>query len=118
ILALLTHGFHDIVVAISAREKALIALARGRASRIARAGGAILRIYLERRPLGTIGAAGAIRVGAHDLLVVNVDNLTSLDLTAFLAHHRATKAAMTIAIHTEPFPIPFGQVSIRRGRVI
>jgi len=118
ILALLSHGFHDISIAISAREKALIALARGRMAHIARAGGATLRVYLERRPLGTIGAARAIGARADNLLVVNVDNLTPLDLTAFLAHHCATKAAMTIAIHTEPFPIPFGQVSTRRGRII
>jgi mannose-1-phosphate guanylyltransferase/phosphomannomutase len=118
ILALLSHGFHDIIVAISAREKSLIALAGGRAARLARAGGATLRVYLERRPLGTIGAARAIRAGAQNLLVVNVDNLTALDLTAFLAHHCTSKAAMTIATHTEPFPIPFGQVSVRRGRVM
>jgi NDP-mannose synthase len=117
ILALLSHGFQEIVVAIGAQEKALIALARGRAARVARAGGAGLRVYIEKRPLGTIGAARTIRASGEDLLVVNVDNLTSLDLTAFLAHHQATKAAMTIATHTEPFPVPFGQVSIRQGRV-
>ncbi len=118
IMALLAHGFHQIVVAISAQEKALIALARGRAARVARAGGATLKVYLERRPLGTIGAAKAIRAGAEHLLIVNVDNLTALDLTAFLSHHRATRAAMTIATHVEPFPIPFGQVSIQKGGVI
>jgi len=106
------------VVAISAQERALIALVRGRAARVARAGGATLKIYLEKRPLGTIGAAKAIRVGAEHLLIVNVDNLTSLDLTALLAHHRTTRAGMTIATHKEPFPIPFGQVSIQEGRVV
>jgi len=118
ILALLSHGFHDIVVAVSARERAVITFARGRAARVAHAGGASLRVFLEKQPLGTIGAAKAIRASADSLLVVNVDNLTSLDLTALLAHHQATKAAMTIATHTEPFPVPFGQVSIRKGRVI
>jgi NDP-mannose synthase len=118
ILALLAHGFHDIVVAISAQEKALITLARGRAARLARAGGATLRVHLERLPLGTIGVARTIRAGPEPLLVVNVDNLTSLDLAALLAHHQATRAAMTIATHTESFPIPFGQVSIQKGRVV
>lgn len=118
VLALLSHGFHDIVVAVGVQEDALIAFARGRAARVARAGGARLRVYLEKRPLGTIGAAKAIRSSVENLLVVNVDNLTSLDLTALLAHHRATKAAMTIATHTEPFAVPFGQVSIKKGRVV
>jgi hypothetical protein len=118
ILTLLSHGYHNIVATVSAQEKALIRVARGRAARLARAGGANFRVHLERRPLGTIGAARTIRANAGDLLVVNVDNLTSLDLTALLAHHQRTKAAMTIATHTEPFPLPFGQVSIKKGRVI
>ncbi len=118
ILALLSHGFHDIVVAVGAQEKALIAFARGRGARVARAGGARLSVYLEKQPLGTIGAAKAIRPRVKDLLVVNVDNLTSLDLTALLEHHRATGAAMTIATHTEPFAVPFGQVAIKNGRVL
>jgi NDP-mannose synthase len=118
ILALLSHGFQDIVVAVSAREQAVIAFARGRAARAAHAAGASLRVFVEKQPLGTIGAARAIPANADNLLVVNVDNLTSLDLTALLARHQTTKAAMTIAIHTEPFRVPFGQVSIRRGKVI
>src|SRR5438105_8918056 len=57
LLAILSCGFRDIFVAISAKEKALIAFARGRAARLAHASGARFRILLERHPLGTIGAA-------------------------------------------------------------
>jgi NDP-mannose synthase len=117
LLMLLSHGFRDIVMAVSAEETDLIAFARGPATRLAGAGEATLNVFLEPRPLGTIGAARAVGAGAGSLLVVNVDNLTALDLTAFLTHHNRTKAAMTIATHCEPFPVPFGQVSIRRGRI-
>jgi len=117
IRALLSHGIQEIVVAISSREKALAAFALGRGAQLARAGGAKLGVHIEKRPLGTIGAAREIRAGTAGLLVVNVDNLTSLDLTALMVRHQATRAAMTIATHTEPFPVPFGQVSIRNGRI-
>jgi NDP-mannose synthase len=117
ILALLSHGFRDIRVVVSAQEKALAAFARGRGARVARAAGATLRVHLENKPRGTIGAARGVPAGSETVLVVNVDNLTSLDLSALLQHHRVTHTAMTIATHTELFPVPFGQVSIRKGRV-
>jgi NDP-mannose synthase len=118
ILALIAHGLREIVVAISWKEKALLSFAQGRASRLARAAGATLQVFVERRPLGTIGAARAIPPSAGNVLVVNVDNLTCLDLSALLVHHDATGAAMTVATHDERFPIPFGQVSIEEGRII
>ena len=117
ISALLSHGFRDIIVTIYKREKALVSFARKHAIPLARAGGAKLRIFLERQPLGTIGAAGAIRRGARNLLIVNVDNLTCLDLKAFVAHHETTRAVMTIATHAEPVQVPFGRVSVRKGEV-
>jgi len=118
VLTLLSHGFDNIVVAISAQEKALITFARGRATRLAHAVGANLSVFVEEQPLGTIGAAKAIRARAENVLVVNVDNLSSLDLTALIAHHETSKAVMTIATHIEPFHVPFGQVSIRNGEII
>jgi hypothetical protein len=51
-------------------------------------------------------------------MVVNVDNLTSLDLSALLKHHRFTKAALTAAAHVERFKIPFGQLFINDGTIV
>jgi len=118
ILALLSHNVREIFLAVGVLEKSVLAYARGRGQRIARAGGAELKLFIEKHPLGTIGAAKAIRTVSDDLLIVNVDNLTSLDLTAMVEHHRATKAALTVATHTEPFQIPFGQVSIKDGEIV
>ena len=118
LLTLLSHGFDTIYLAISAEEKSLLAFAGGRAFQLARAVSAQVKIFVERQRLGTIGAARAIRSTADDLLVVNVDNLTSLDLSALMKHHRAKKAAMTIATHFEQFQVPFGQVFVEKGRVV
>lgn len=115
LLMLVCHGFRDIVVAISAGEPELIDFARRQAARFSRACGVKLKIFVERWPLGTIGAARLIGKEGDHVLVVNVDNLTSLDLAALISRHRRSRAAMTIATHCEPFAVPFGQVSIRRG---
>lgn len=118
ILTLLSHNVREIFLAVGAVEKSVLAFARGRGQKVARAGDAELKIFIEKLPLGTIGAARAIRTASDDLLVVNVDNLTSLDFSALLEHHRATKAVLTIATHIEPFQIPFGQVSIKNGEIV
>jgi NDP-mannose synthase len=117
ILTLLSHNVREIFLAVGAVERSVLAFARSRGQGIARAGGAELKVFVESLPLGTIGVARAIRTASDDLLVVNVDNLTSLNLTALIEHHRATEAALTLATHIEPFQIPFGQVSIKDGEV-
>jgi dTDP-glucose pyrophosphorylase len=118
ILTLLSHNVREIFLAVGAAEKSVLAYARGRGQKVARAGGAQLKLFIERHPRGTIAAARAIRSASDDLLVVNVDNLTSLDLTALVEHHRTSRAVLTIATHIEPFQIPFGQVSIKDGEIL
>jgi NDP-mannose synthase len=118
LLTLLSHNFREIFLAIGCGERSLLAFAQGRAHKIAHAGGAELKVFSEGTPLGTIGAAKAIETASDDLLIVNVDNLTSLDLSALVEHHHETKAALTIATHIEPFQVPFGQVSIENGQIV
>lgn len=118
LLTLLSHNVREIFLAIGCGERSLLAFAQGRAHKIAHAGGAELKVFIEETPLGTIGATKAIETASDDLLVVNVDNLTSLDLTALVEHHRETNAALTIATHIEPFQVPFGQVSIENGQIV
>src|SRR5215467_2502326 len=84
LLALLSHGFREIFLAVNAKEESVLAFARARATQLARACNAELKLMLEKQPLGTIGAAAKVRTTSEDLVVVNVDNLTTLDLTAFL----------------------------------
>src|SRR5207249_1887943 len=65
----------------------------------------------------TIGAAREAIAGAETLLVVNVDNLTSLSLGDFVAFHLEQDAALTIAAHEEHFQIPFGELNLSGHRV-
>jgi NDP-sugar pyrophosphorylase family protein len=106
--ALLEQGFRDIVVAISKDEPEI-----GRAAE--RHAG--VKIFWEDVPLGTIGAAREVMESSRALLVVNVDNLTSLPLKALVRFHREQNAALTIAAHQEPFQIPFGEVEMDGDRV-
>jgi NDP-mannose synthase len=116
VVALLRAGITDLHVAVSADSR-VAEFARARCSSIAGALGAKLTLIEERQPLGSIGAAAYLR-DRTDVVVVNADNLTSLDLKAMVAAHRRSEAAMTIAVHDQPFPIPFGEIALEGDQVI
>jgi NDP-mannose synthase len=80
--------------------------------------GGSLQLIEETTPLGSIGAAGIVGDWADEVVVVNADNLGALDLGAMSALHRREGAAMTIAVHEEPFTMPFGQVTTSGARVL
>jgi NDP-sugar pyrophosphorylase family protein len=56
--------------------------------------------------------AAGIGVAIAPLMVVYADNLTTLDLAALAAAHRASGAAMTLAAHDEPFRMPYGALEV------
>jgi NDP-sugar pyrophosphorylase family protein len=111
---LAAHGFDDVVVAVSSAERAIGDFL---AHRAAHASGPVPRILWEEAALGTIGAAREAIGASSALLVVNVDNLTSLPLDELVAFHRASSAEMTIAAHQEPFQIPFGELVLDADQV-
>jgi dTDP-glucose pyrophosphorylase len=117
LLMLLAQGFRDIVVAVNSRERELLDYVRQRGTCLAHLRRASLRVFEEQTPLGTIGAAGTLECRSTPLLVVNVDNLTTLDLKAFVNHHTETGAALSIATHFELWRIPFGEVVVKNGHV-
>jgi len=118
VLALLDCGMRDIVVATPAHSPEIAEFARGRCRLLVSSRGGDLRLYEEQQPLGNIGAAGEIDRRGPDLLVVFADNLTTLDLAAIVRHHRQAGAALTTAVHFEPFRIPFGEVEVRDGMIL
>jgi mannose-1-phosphate guanylyltransferase/phosphomannomutase len=114
---LLREGFQDIVVAVSQKEPAIGDFIETHCRLLVQSFGARLQILWEQTPRGTIGAAREA-IGTHNsLLVVNVDNLTSLQLPALVEFHRRQCAALTIASHEEPFQIPFGELVLNGNRV-
>lgn len=117
LMNLLDQGFRDVIIAVNREETGVIDYVLTRGKDLVDAVGASLQCYQETVSLGTIGAAGAVRCPSESLLVVNVDNLTTLDLRAFVVHHQTSGAALTIAAHVENFRIPFGQLVVEHGYV-
>jgi dTDP-glucose pyrophosphorylase len=115
---LLSAGFRTIVVASSAREPTIGEYVRTRGRALARTQHATVESVVEDQPRGTIGIAGVLHDRADAWLVVNVDNLTALDLQALALHHRNAGAALTIATHVEPFRIPFGELEVSGTHVV
>lgn len=113
----ITSGFSNVVVAVSAREKQLIAYLQQEAVELARKLGGRCDLLVEKRPLGTIGAAREVDF-EDALLVVNVDNLTALPLADLVDHHRGRRAAMTIAAHREQLSFDFGELELEDGKVV
>lgn len=118
LLRLLTNGFRDIVVAVPAHTPEIGQYVRTRGQMVADPFGCHLRVYEEISPLGNIGAAAELDVGDSDLLVVYADNLTALDLNELVQYHRRTGAALTSAVHLEPFRIPYGEVQVRDEMIV
>lgn len=115
---LFSSGFRDVAVSVRADERPLLEYLENHAVSLAASYAATISPILEHQPLGTIGAARLVSLGSDDsLLVVNVDNLTSLDLRELVGYHEQRAAALTIASHTERFHIPFGELRVIDGSV-
>ena len=115
--ALLWFGFEQVFVAINAQETGLVAWIDRAGRAVANSRSASLEVLIEKGPLGTIGAVASLPRWIDDAVIVNVDNLTSLDLREFAGYHREHGAAATIATHLQPFPIPFGLLELDGPRV-
>ena len=115
LLRLFYSGFLNVMVAVPSHSPKVAAFVRTRGKLLAEAMGAQLRLFEETDPLGNIGAAAELETDGQELLIVFADNLTSLDLNALVRHHRDTDAALTAAVHLEPFRIPYGEVQIQDG---
>ena len=74
--------------------------------------GVELRYNLEERLLGTAGGANAFRefLAGSTFLVTSGDGLTDIDLTAFLAAHRAGGGIATMAVKEVADPSLYGVV--------
>lgn len=72
----------------------------------------------EPEPLGTIGALSLIEDWHHDdILLMNGDLLTDLDIDRMYAHHRASGAVATMAVTTYSVAVPFAIVATQGDRI-
>lgn len=78
-----------------------------------------LGLLREEEPLGTAGALGRLAGVPGDVLLVNADVLTDLDLSALVAAHERSGADLTLAAHFEAWRLPFGALETdAAGRVL
>ena len=109
--ALRRAGIRKAVLSLSYRPDDVQA-----AIRSARPAGLSLSYTVEDEPLGTGGAvrfAGEGRQGT--LVVLNGDVLSTIDLRAVLAFHRAKRAQATIVLTPVEDPTSYGLVQLGRG---
>lgn len=113
---LIAFGFREVVVVVARAEQDLQEYVGRHIVPIARAASASVEVCVETTPLGNIGFVGTIR-DVDDVLVAYVDNLTSLDAGALLRYHRDNGHDLTIAVHEEALPIPYGVLEVHDGIV-
>lgn len=114
---LLAAGIADITVASAASTASVGRFVETRCRpAVARLGGR-LRLVEEDPPLGSIGAVGLVDDSEH-VVVVNADNVTTLDLPSVIAHHVRAGADTTIAVHDHSFTMPFGHVTLDGTQVV
>ena len=77
-----------------------------------------MSVLLESSALGNIGCARDLSSVDTTVLLTFADNLTALDLYALLTYHESLDAVLTLAVHYEPFHVPFGVVEMDGAGVI
>ena len=115
---LLELGFTDIFASVSVREEELARWLSNRGRQLAATKQSTLQILFEETPLGTIGAAVLLSPRVLDVLVVNVDNLSSLDVAKMTDFHRRREACATIATHREKVAVAYGALVVEGERIV
>jgi NDP-mannose synthase len=73
--------------------------------------------YEPEEPLGTAGALRIVPGLDGTFLAMNGDILTTLDYAALMEHHRASGAALTIAVQNKQVEIDLGVLELADSRV-
>jgi mannose-1-phosphate guanylyltransferase len=111
---LVAHGVREVIMSSPYLEETFHPFLE------ARSGHPTVTWVTEREALGTGGAIVSVleHVGDEPFLALNGDILTDLDLTAMLARHRSSRAAVTIALHRVEDARTFGLVATdHAGRI-
>ena len=111
------HGFKNVVVVSSAAELQIKDFVEDRGRELALEFGARIESLGETIPLGNVGIARELAARADAMLIVYVDNLTTLDLTALRARHYRQQPLITVAVHEEIFRMPYGEVTLAGDQI-
>ena len=116
--ALLAAGVSDLMVTTPGTLTDIGEFAMRTCRPAVEARGGRLTVIVEDEPLGSLGGIGLLPPSVAQVLVVNADNLSGLDLRRVLDIHEASGAAMTVTIREELFTMPFGEVVVAGDGVI
>ena len=83
---LFSYGFKDVSIAVNQQENDLLSAVEELQAFTSRQACRLIAVK-EDKPLGTIGAARLLKESTENLLVINVDNLTDLNLRTFFNPH-------------------------------
>jgi len=79
--------------------------------------GLTIRYSVETEPLGTAGPLRLVNDLEENFLVVNGDELTTLNFRALYEHHLAMQADITVAVQKKSVSSSFGVLEIKDGQV-
>jgi NDP-mannose synthase len=117
--ALLRSGIADVHVAVAEDATEIRAYVAEHIEPLVRASGGTFGLLLETAPMGNAGGARLLQPLGRDVVMVYADNLSDLPLDRLAADHREHGAAVTLAVHEEPIPVPYGVVDVDdTGRVL
>lgn len=109
IRALVRSGITEIVLAVDHLAELIMAYVTGHPELRDLAQ---YRFVRDERPSGTAGPLARIEGLGDTFLVCNGDLLTGLDFKALVAHHKASGAALTVAVHARPVKLGLGVLDI------
>ena len=103
---LIDHGFHDFYISVNYRADMIIEHF-GDGSRW----GISIKYLIENKRLGTAGALSMLPKDINtDVVVMNGDILTKIDLRQMLAVHRSDQRSLTVAVKDYVHTVPYGVV--------
>ncbi len=76
-----------------------------------------INYIIEKKPLGTAGSMGLIKNLKEDLIVINGDVFSNINLYKMLEYHLKNKSFATMAVKTHNIQNPFGEVVIEKGKI-
>lgn len=110
---LLKHGFNQIIISANEQQTNIIEFSEKTLRPLINSMNGSLDYVTEKVSLGNIGAAKLLAKYKQPAMVVYADNITSLDLRAVYDQHLSKESAMTIAVHTQTFKMPYGEILLR-----
>ncbi len=77
-----------------------------------------IKFITEKKPLGTIGALALIKNYNKDIIVLNCDVITSINLKELLKFHEKSKSLMTMAIKHFRYENPYGVIKSKKNQFL